>query len=139
MSSKDVLLLILPAFTAVVGSYLTYYFTNKSKRNEAILKFKEEKYGNMLVLLQGFVGNTASVDPKRKFFDEQYRSWLYCSDEVVEALNSMVSLVIQSRGSAPNPERGREVVGNIVVAMRKDLLGRTRLKASDFRYTDVLL
>ncbi len=138
MSSKDVLLLILPVLTAIVGSYLTYYFTNKSKRNEAILKFKEEKYGNMLVLLKGFVGNTASAEPKRKFFEEQYRSWLYCSDDVVEAINNMVELVIQSRGSTPNPEKGREVVGNIVVAMRKDLLGSTRLKASDFRYTDVL-
>lgn len=138
MSSKDVLLFILPALTAVIGSYLTFYFTNKSKRNEAIFKFKEEKYGNMLVLLQGFVGNTASADPKRKFFEEQYRSWLYCSDDVVEAINSMVALVIQSRGSVPNPEKGRDVIGNIVVAMRKDLLGCTRLKASDFRYTDVL-
>jgi hypothetical protein len=50
----------------------------------------------------------------------------------------MVALVIESSGSAPNLEKGREVVGNIVVAMRKDLLGCTRLNASDFRYIDVL-
>lgn len=73
MSSKDVLHLLLPMLTAVVGSYLTYYFTNRSKRNEAILRFKEEKYGNMLVLLQGFVGNTSAGETKRKFFEEQYR------------------------------------------------------------------
>jgi len=36
--------IILPTLTAVIGSYLTYYFSNKSKRNEAILKYKEEKY-----------------------------------------------------------------------------------------------
>ena len=138
MSTKDILLLLLPILTAIIGSYLTYFFTSRSKRNEAILRFKEEKYGNMLVLLQGFVGKTASPGPKRKFFEEQYRSWLYCSDDVVKAINQMVALVIKSEGSAPNPEKGREVIGNIVVAMRKDLLGHTSLKAADFQYTDVV-
>lgn len=129
---------MVPIITAIISSYLTYFFTIKSKRNETILKFKEEKYTNLLVLLQGFVGNTASGNVKRKFFEEQYKSWLYCSDGVAKAINKMVQLVIESRGNPPEPELGRKAVGNIIMEMRKDLLGKTNLSASDFRYTDVI-
>jgi 23S rRNA A1618 N6-methylase RlmF len=133
-----VLLVSVPIITAIIGSYLTYYFTIKSKKNEAILKFKEEKYSNLLILLQGFVGETTAGDTKRKFFEEQYKSWLYCSDGVVRAINEMVQLVIDSRGKEPEPERGRRAVGSIVLEMRKDLLGKTELTTNDFRYTDVI-
>jgi len=129
---------ILPILTAITGSYLTYFFASRSKREESILKYKEEKYANLLVLLQGFVGSTATSETKRKFFEEQYRSWIYSSDEVIEAINEMVRLVIDSKGKDPNPELGRKVVGNIVLAMRKDLNGKTKLRFSDFVYTDVI-
>ena len=116
---------MIPILTAFISVSLTYYFTNKSKKNEAILKFKEEKYSNLLILLQGFVGSTTSGETKRKFFEEQYKSWLYCSDEVVKAINDMVELVINSKGNNPIPEEGRKAVGMIVLKMRKDLLGKT--------------
>lgn len=65
---KTILLILISVITAILSSYLTYYFTIKSKKSEAILKFKEEKYSNLLILLQGFVGRTASGETKRKFF-----------------------------------------------------------------------
>ncbi|KKP71958.1 MAG: hypothetical protein UR68_C0023G0013 [Candidatus Roizmanbacteria bacterium GW2011_GWA2_35_19] len=135
---NSLIIFLLPILTAIIGSYLTYYFTNKSKRNEAILKFKEEKYSNLLILLQGFVGKTTSGEIKKRFFEEQYKSWLYSSDGVVKAINEMVKLVIESKGKDPNPKKGRETVGNIVLEMRNDLLGKTRLSGDDFRYTDVI-
>jgi hypothetical protein len=54
----------------------------------------------------GFVGATTSGQLKREFFEEQYQSWLYASDEVVEAINVMVRLVIENQGSVPEPEAG---------------------------------
>ena len=138
MDIKTILLIIIPVFAAILSSYLTYYFTSKTKKNEAILKYKEDKYSNLLVLLQGFVGSTASGEIKRKFFEEQYRSWLYCSDGVVKAINIMIELVMDNKGNEPDPEKGRKAVGDIVLEMRKDLLGKTRLNYQDFRYIDVI-
>jgi len=135
---NSLIIFLLPILTAIIGSYLTYYFTNKSKRNEAILKFKEEKYSNLLILLQGFVGKTTSGEIKKRFFEEQYKSWLYSSDGVVSFLKRYYQLVIESKGKDPNPKKGRETVGNIVLEMRNDLLGKTRLSGDDFRYTDVI-
>ena len=134
----NIITYISPIIIAVISSYLTYFFAIKSKKSEAILKFKEEKYSNLLILLQGFVGKTTSGETKRKFFEEQYKSWLYCSDGVVKAINEMVQLVIDSRGKEPEHDKGKKAVGNIVLEMRKDLLGKTELTADNFRYTDVI-
>ena len=129
---------IFPMLTAIVGSFLAYFFAIRSKREESILKYKEEKYANLLVLLQGFVGSTATSEAKRKFFEEQYKSWIYSSDDVIKAINEMVQLVIDSKGKEPDPDKGRQAIGNIVLAMRKDLKGKTKLSFYDFRYTDVI-
>jgi hypothetical protein len=138
MQTKDILILLLPFVSGVVSAYVTYLFTVRTKKNESMLKYKEEKYSNLIVLLKGFVGNTASGELKRKFFDEQYRSWLYSSDSVVVAVNNLIELLISERGKKPEPKRGREIVGNIILEMRKDLMGRTRLTSKNFKYTDVV-
>ena len=137
MQTRDILIVVLPIITGVLGSYLTYYFTIKSKKLEAIQKFKEEKYANLILLLQGFIGSTASKEVKKKFYEEQYKSWLYSSDEVVVAINALTNLLKAERGASPDPDKGRKVVGDIILQMRKDLLGKTKLNYQDFRYTDV--
>jgi hypothetical protein len=129
---------ILALVSAIVGGFVSYYFASKSKKFEAVLKFREEKYSNLLILLQGFVGESANYETKKRFFDEQYKSWIYSSDEVVIAINNLVKLVIDSKGQEPDHDAGRKAIGNIVIAMRKDLLGKTKLNYLDFRYTDVL-
>jgi len=134
---KEWLIALVPLASAAVGAVLTYMFTSRTRREESIIRFKEEKYAKLLVKLQGFVGTTSSAQLKREFFEEQYQSWLYASDEVVQSLNAMVRLVIEARGTAPNPEAGRKAVGEIVLAMRRDLLHKTALNYRAFQYTDV--
>lgn len=131
--------IIIPFLSAIFGGYITFYFASKSKKEEAIIKFREEKYSNLLILLKGFVGETANSETKLKFFDEQYKSWIYSSDEVVIAINELVQLIIDQDGKTPDVDKGRKAIGNIVLAMRKDLLRNTSLTDRDFRYTDVRL
>ena len=134
---KDWLTALVPLISAALGAFLAFYFTSRAKRDESIVRFKEEKYAKLLVKLQGFVGATTSSQLKKEFFEEQYQSWLYASDEVVEAINSLILLVIESRGASPDQEVGRKAVGDIVLAMRRDLLKTTKLSYKSFRYTDV--
>jgi len=86
MEAKDILVIVCPLLGIAISASLAYYFTIKSNKRESILKFKEEKYSNLLIALQGFVGTTTSPERKRKFFEEQYKSWLYSSDGVVIAM-----------------------------------------------------
>ncbi|MEF2175360.1 MAG: hypothetical protein V3575_02715 [Candidatus Absconditabacteria bacterium] len=138
METKDILLIIFPFISGVISAWITFLFTIKIKKSEIMLKFKEEKYTNLLIHLQGFVGRTNSVETKRIFFEEQYKSRLYASDDVVKSINDLVKFLIDERGNTPNPNKGRMVVGNIVLQMRKDLLGKSELNENDFRYTDVI-
>jgi hypothetical protein len=133
METKDILLIVLPILTALCS----YIIAIKTKKNEVMQKFREEKYSNLLILLQGFVGNTANYETKKIFFEEQYKSWIYSSDEVIIAINTMVQLVKDSQGKNPDRELGKKAIGNIVLAMRRDLLGKTNLSYEDFTYTDV--
>ena len=135
---KDIFIPFIPLLTALIGAFLAYLFTSRAKRDESIIHFKEEKYAKLLVKLQGFVGETASGKLKKEFFEEQYQSWLYASDHVVETMNSLVRLVIKNQGMQPDAAAGRKAVGEIVLAMRRDLLKKTKLTHADFRYTDVL-
>ena len=128
----------LPIVTALIGAYITYYFTNRSKREESMVRFKEEKYAKLLIKLQGFLEGSNSSQVKKEFFEEQYQSWLYCSDEVVIAMNELIELMKINHGQAPAPQDGRKAIGNIVLAMRKDLLGKTKLDYLAFQYTQVI-
>jgi|ERR1700722_17128569 len=134
---KEWLVVLVPLVSIAVGAVLTYVFTSRTRREESIIRFKEERYAKLLVKLQGFVGNTTSGQLKKEFFEEQYQSWLYASDEVIKALNLMVRLVIDARGSTPDREAGRKAVGEIVLAMRRDLLRKTTLNYTAFQYIDV--
>jgi hypothetical protein len=134
--SKDILLIALPIIAGIASSYLTYYLSQKSKRDEAMLRFKEEKYANLLILLQGFVGLTSKPETKRLFFAEQYKSWLYSSDEVVTAINTMINKLMDVPAGQLISDQENSV-GKIVLAMRKDMLGKTKLSARDFKYINV--
>jgi hypothetical protein len=134
---KEWLIAVVPLGSIALGAILGYFFTSRAKRDESIVRFKEEKYAKLLIKLQGFVGATTSAQLKREFFEEQYQSWLYASDEVIESLNALVQLVKEGQGSAPDPDAGRKAIGNVVLSMRRDLLRKTKLGYASFQYTDV--
>jgi hypothetical protein len=69
---KEWLIALVPLGSAALGASLAFLFTSRTKREESILRFKEEKYAKLLVKLQGFVGATTSGQLKREFFEEQY-------------------------------------------------------------------
>jgi len=137
MDIKDILLITLPILSAIIGSYLTYFLTNKSKQQEAIIRFKEEKYTNLIISLQGFLGKTASTEIQRKFFEEKYKSWLYSSDDVIRSVNNLVDFFVK-QPSINIDSTTDELIGKIILSMRKDLLHQTKLKSKDFRYNDIV-
>jgi len=55
-----------------------------------------------------------------------------------EEINEMIQLVIDSKNDKIDSIKGQNAVGNIVLEMRKDLLGKTKLSAKDFTYVDVI-
>ncbi len=129
-------------FSALIGSGLTYWFGIRQLRTETEIKFKVEKYNNLIKYLRGFVGTGASGELKKQFFQEWETSWLYCSDEVFDAVRRMIEFA-RAKGKSnaqtgATDEKGREILGEIIIAMRKDLLRKkTHLSSKDFLFWDV--
>ncbi len=125
--------------SALVSSSLTYFFGIRHLRTETEIKTKAEKYNNLIKYLRGFIGDTVSGDLKKKFFQEWETSWLYCSDNVFDAINLMIEYVRKKDPNQKGPDtKGKKMLGDVILAMRKDLLHKkTRLSNNDFIFYDV--
>lgn len=129
----------IPLISLFVGAAITFKSQTAQLRYQRSMAFKEERYMNLLSLLQGFVGNTVSAEAKRKFFDEYYRSWVYASDDVIKSIEKMLHAVIVDKGNNRiSSEQGKKLVGEIVISMRKDLGIKSNLDYTHFQYIDVI-
>lgn len=123
--------------SALVGSLLTYFFAIRTLRTETELRLKAERYSNLIKYLRGFIGNTAKKELKEKFIAEWENSWLYCSDEVFRNINRMMEHVKKVQEDISH-EDGGKILGDIIISMRKDLLGKkTHLSNEDFIFWEV--
>ncbi|WP_292992461.1 hypothetical protein [Nitrosomonas sp.] len=59
---KEWFIALVSIASAALGALLAFLFTSRAKRDESILRFKEEKYAKLLVKLQGFVAMFNDID-----------------------------------------------------------------------------
>jgi hypothetical protein len=127
--------------SALVGSGVTYWFGVRHLRTETEIKVKVEKYNNLIKYLRGFIGLTISAELKKQFFQEWETSWLYCSDDVFNAIRKMIEYARDKNKQQRYLQNGvgNEILGDIIIAMRKDLLRKkTKLSNKDFVFWDVI-
>lgn len=129
--------IILPLSTLLFGSLITYFFTQLQSRKEEQRKYKEHKYAQLLRLLQGFVGNTATDETKKAFFDEYYQSWVYASDDVIITTKKLIDCM-KIDASAEERRNGKTLLGNIVKAIRRDMGVISKILAEPFEYISVI-
>jgi len=140
MEAKDILLIVLPLATAVIGYYL-------SKKKELELRISEEKrkrYENLITYLRrGFMDASLPADEKirnkKDFYEQSYIVWLYASDEVIGHINDFARAFAKhsDQKSKETEATVNKTLKDLVRAMRKDTRGKTKLKAEDFVTTTV--
>ena len=134
---KEILSIVLPVVLGIGSICLTYYFSEQTKKKERAHKFKEDRYIKLIEQLRGLVGFSP---PKNKgeimkaFLLEQTTVGLYASDDVIRSTNNFVKLL---DGQQPSQDDVQKAIGNIILSMRKDLLGKTKLNQSDFRIANL--
>ena len=131
--NPDFLKFFLPLFGAVIAWFLN------ARRQRAWEEYtrKEERYASLLNSLTGFYNHAASSETRKKFLDEYKNCWLYCDDKVILAINKAMSGMID--GTNIPMEKRLEQIGELVVAIREDLLRRTitkktKLSAKDYQH-----
>ena len=88
----------------------------------------------MLRTLSGFYTHSADAEVRRQFIEEYKRCWLYCSDEVIMAANA--ALDVMKEGTTVPMENRLLLLGEFVLAIRRDLLRRTLTKDTSLRAED---
>lgn len=134
----------LPLLTASITAGVTYYFTRKRDIEQHIRQEKLRRYEHLITnLKQGFLNSRLSDDEKTTSKDEYYTHsyvvWLYASDDVIRSLNAFAH-AFAAYAATPCPASNTtttESLNELMLAMRRDTLGRTALRASEFVSTSV--
>ena len=119
---------------AAVG---VWYLNERAKRGWEEYIRKEGNYKTLLSTLRGFYVGSVDTQLKDTFLEQLNECWLYCPDNVVRKCYDFVDAV---KVGAQLSDKAKEIAfGELVVAIRKDLLKRrlvkkTNLTSKDFRH-----
>ncbi len=128
---------VVPLLAVVVPVVVGWYLNERSKRSHGEYQRKEEMYLELIRCLRGFYVNSRDRDLKQGFLDQVNLCWMYCPDEVIRKAYAFLDMV---RTGEERPDAKKErALGELVAAMRKDLLSGKRVKqttlvAGDFRH-----
>ncbi len=130
--SADFLKFFIPMGGAVVA-----WFLNERRRRawEEYLR-KEERYRALLRTLAGFYTHASSPIVREEFLEEYKRCWLYCSDEVIRAANE--AMVVMVEGTQVPMDERLSKIGELVLAIRRDLLRRTLTNETSLRPSEYM-
>lgn len=121
---------------AVIGSVFLWLLNKSQERKHEEYLRKEKRYDTLIKKLSGFYVGSESKQQKDDFIKEGNLCWLYCPDEVIQKIYNFLSKV--KVGEDYKDEEKEVAVGDLMLAIRKDLISRkivkkTNLKAKDFQ------
>lgn len=125
------------AIGSVVVAAVGWLLNQREKREAVEYARREARYRQLLAALRGFYEETADPEMRVKFLDQVNLCWLYCPDEVIRRAYAFLETV--QTGAATTGEAKNLAAGELVAAVRRDLISRervtaTRLNAEDFRH-----
>jgi len=132
---------VVTAIVAAVGGYFLREFDKRKEREEEEYRRKEERYVNLINSLRGFIVGSYDKNLQEAFVKELNLAWLYCPDDVIKKAYALLSLGDTDRSAdekLPTDEAKEKAIGELFLALRRDLLSRklvkeTALNATDFR------
>lgn len=125
-------LTVVGSIVVVVGGW---YLNERSKREAARYRRKERRYQGLLAAFSrafyvGAPAGEARSQARQRFLDELNLAWIYCPDHVIRAANVFLDTVRIGTDAA---EGQRETASRaFILALRRDLLGSTELRAEEF-------
>lgn len=101
---------------------------------------KEDRYQELIKALKGFYVSSWSKEEskllKNQFIDQLNLCWMYCPDEVIHKAYAFIDSV--HTGQKSTDDEKEKALGELVLAIRKDLISQKVLKSTlldsrDFR------
>jgi len=109
-------------FLPLAGGVIAWFLNERRKRSWEEYLRKEKCYSMLLESLSGFYSHSSDATVRNQFIEEYKKSWMYCSDEVIQAMNNMIHAT--KEGAIIEMDRRLEIIGELIIEIRKDLLKR---------------
>ena len=121
----------------LLGGVIAWLANEHQKRKVEQYQRKEAQYKELVSALNAFYTGAASTDGQGKFLSELNRCWLYCPDAVIKKAYGFLETVHPE--TSGSQEQKQHAMGDLVLALRKDLLSgkyakSTKLQAGDFKH-----
>jgi len=128
---------VIGAVLAFVSSLVIWCLNERSKRIYEEYKRKEEKYSGLIRSLRGFYVDSFNKKMRTEFLNQLNLCWMYCPDEVIHKAYDFLLMVHTDQEHSD--EEKEKAVGELMLAIRKDLisrkpLGKTNLRPEDFKH-----
>lgn len=123
---------------AVIPASATYFYAKDQDLSMKINQEKISRYEKLITSIdRGFITSrrdTSEIENyKREFYENTYIVWLYAPDSVISALNEFTATFStwDAHGAPKNDTSVNEALGQLILAMRKDVYGKTALKSNE--------
>jgi len=130
----NMLIPVIGAVIAFVSGLVTWYLNERSKRIYEEYKRKEEKYSGLIRSLRGFYVDSFNKELRTEFLNQLNLCWMYCPDEVIRKAYNFLLLVHTDQKHSD--EEKEKAVGELMLAIRKDLISRKPLGKTNFKPED---
>ena len=133
----NILIPVIGVVIVFVSGLVTWYLNERSKRIYEEYTRKEEKYSGLIRSLRGFYVDSFNKELRNEFLNQLNLCWMYCPDEIIH--KSYNFLLMVHTDNKYSDEEKEKAVGELMVAIRKDLISRkplrkTSLKPEDFKH-----
>jgi len=130
--SSDFLKFVIPA----AGAIIAWFFNEKRKVRWEQLQRKEERYQELLRCIKGFYVESQDREMKRQFIDQINLCWLYAPDAVISKANNFFATIHKSRNPLATDEEKEKALGELILAIREDMLNRHLVTKTSLSYSD---
>lgn len=133
-STIEMLIQVGGAVIALVAGLITLFINERNKRSEQEYKRKEERYIELVNALRGFYIDSFDKEKRENFLRQVNLCWLYCPDEVIQTAYSFLMMVHTCQNQQDADKE--KAVGEFMLAVRMDLIGRTPVKSTSLKPED---
>jgi len=125
---------------AILGSWLTYIFALRRFHREQQYQNKLDRYLILVEKMRGFVQankeEIGSSEDRVEFVNSYRTIWLYGSAKVVKYVSQFLSIALNPPDTQAKrdqaSDKAKDILKKSIVAMRKDLKAKGKLKDTDF-------
>jgi hypothetical protein len=133
----NIIITVIGGIIVFISGLVTWYLNQRNKRIYEEYTRKEEKYSGLIRSLRGFYVDSLNKELRTEFLNQLNLCWMYCPDEVIHKAYNFLSTVHTDQKRSD--EEKEKAVGELIVAIREDLISRkplkkTRLKPEDFKH-----